>query len=245
MLQSSPYGADALLPPPAVHFTGSHSSSRRSTAGHRTFSERTKRGLRMAYDRVMRKFGSGTAPETSTTDLESDSGAETSEGYSCVAGPGGATYCRRRGSLEQVDVVDEVVVDREWGEDIRASSATHSDHGEKTASHQMAHDGAMDTAVAEDLAQQGGGFWGSHPLLVYLRWRLWPPVLGFFVMQFLDEKSEEQYKKENWFMRKVRRPSLLVFATMYGTVCVALPAPRAVVRSVLHPQLGALRHLHP
>ncbi|THG98478.1 hypothetical protein EW026_g3717 [Hermanssonia centrifuga] len=31
---------------------------------------------------------------------------------------------------------------------------------------------------------------------------MWPAILRFFVIQFMDEKSEEQYRKESWFMRK-------------------------------------------
>ncbi len=59
------------------------------------------------------------------------------------------------------------------------------------------------TTARDSFAVRPEGFWGSARVLVFLRWRLWPASYGFFSTQFLDEKSEMHYNKENWFLRKV------------------------------------------
>lgn len=143
-------------------------------------------------DCVLHKFGSGTAPDvSSSSDIESESVGEADSNACGITG-------RAHGDM---DGVDEVVVDREWGDDFKASSATPSDHGEKSGSNPTAYEGPMDGT--DDASARCTKFWGCHPVLVYLRWRLWPRVHLFFILQFINEKSEEQYKKENWFMRKV------------------------------------------
>ena len=46
------------------------------------------------------------------------------------------------------------------------------------------------------------GFWAKSTPLIIIRWRIWPAVLGFFRLRFIDDKSEAHYAKEAWFFRK-------------------------------------------
>ncbi len=190
VVQTATMDSGTILPAPAVHFVGS-AAARRAKSRKARISEPATRGIRRHWDRLLNKFGSGTAPSASSVDLDTDS-----------VGEGSAAFdVRHRGekSLDDTDVVDEVVVEREWGEDIRASS-DHSDHaGDKTVSHQYTSGGLVDR---ESMAAHDERAWGGHPAFTFLRYRMWPAILRFFVIQFMDEKSEEQYRKESWFMRK-------------------------------------------
>lgn len=153
-----------------------------------------KAGLRVHWDRFLRKIGTGTAPSSSSA-------------FDDSIGESNGSNRPRSGVPEDVDApLDEVVVDREWADEVRTSTGSHSEQGaspEKSGGSN--HLGGTNTD-RESLAIHAEGFWGSCPPLIWLRWRLWPFLLGFFYTRFLDEKSEEQYNKENWFLRKVRTP---------------------------------------
>ena len=191
--------ADHGLPPPV--------SADASSAGRRSRNKKSARvsgGLRVHWERFVRKLGSGTAPSTSSA---FDDSVGDSSGYPRS----------RIGQASQEppdDRVDEVVVDREWSDEIKSSSITHSEHGgtpEKTGSN---HLGGTNTD-RDSFAVRPEGFWGTFRLLIFLRWRLWPAAYAFFCTHFIDEKSEMHYNKENWFLRKVRilvssRSALLV-----------------------------------
>lgn len=181
---------DQSLPPPVLQ--DDHQS-----AGRRSRSKKNARidgGLRVHWDRFVRKLGSGTAPSTSSNFEES---VGESSGYP-RSRLGHHTF-----SEPQEDRVDEVVVDREWSDEIKSSSITHSEHGgspEKTGSN---HHGGTNTD-RDSFAIRPEGFWGLCRPLILLRWRLWPATYSFFCTHFMDEKSEMHYNKENWFLRKVR-----------------------------------------
>ncbi|KIP07108.1 hypothetical protein PHLGIDRAFT_30145 [Phlebiopsis gigantea 11061_1 CR5-6] len=160
-------GPDALLPAPAVQFSPAR---RKQQLQHIRVKESAARGLRVQWDRLRRKFGSGTAPSASSDELDTESVGEPSVVY------GG--YRPEVRKLEAADEVDEVIVDREWGEDVHTSSV-HSGQG-----------------------GSGPPGQGVTPIMTYLRWRVWETILRLFVQRFLDEKSEEQYRKEQWFLRK-------------------------------------------
>lgn len=133
--------------------------------------------------------GSGTAPSTSSMVGES-SGTESNH--------------RQPTTDNEKDEVDEVIVDRAWSEDLKSSVArSDADAGaspEKSNSHQP-----PGTSLEHESIDHIDGFWGLWTPLIILRWRLWPVVWDFFTCRFIDEKSEEHYRKENWFIRKVRR----------------------------------------
>ncbi|KAG6381741.1 hypothetical protein JVT61DRAFT_346 [Boletus reticuloceps] len=41
------------------------------------------------------------------------------------------------------------------------------------------------------------------PSLWSLRWKVWPPIVKFFCVRFLDDRTEERFHKEHWFTKKV------------------------------------------
>ena len=92
--------------------------------------------------------------------------------------------------MEDDAEVDEVVVDREWGGDIRSS--VHSEHGGSPDKSRESNPGMGYGGTNTDrdsVAIHADGFWGSWMPLVYLRYRLWPIVYAFFATHFMDEKS--------------------------------------------------------
>ncbi|KAI0831876.1 hypothetical protein BC628DRAFT_1407464 [Trametes gibbosa] len=176
------------LPPPVQH-------DDRQSAGKRCRTKKNARvnpGLRVHWDRFVRKLGSGTAPSSSSN--FDDSVAESS-GY--PRSRHGPPFPQNT----QQERVDEVVVDREWSDEIKSSSVTHSEHGgtpEKTGSNP--HAGT--NTDRDSFATRPEGFWGLCRPLIILRWRLWPATYAFFCTRFMDEKSEMHYTRENWFLRK-------------------------------------------
>ena len=178
-----------VLPPPVSH--DANSTGRRSSRTKKN--ARVSGGLRVHWDRFVRKLGSGTAPSTSSN-LEESVGESSGYPRSRQEQPAYAAADER---------VDEVVVDREWSDEIKSSSVTHSDHGGSPEKSGSNHLGGTNTD-RDSFAVRPEGFWAMSRVLIFLRWRLWPLALTFFWTRFLDEKSEMHYNKENWFLRKVR-----------------------------------------
>ncbi|KAI0091448.1 hypothetical protein BDY19DRAFT_983786 [Irpex rosettiformis] len=193
------------LPPP-VQEAGSQRNGRRKKT-------RISLGLRAHFDHFLRKLGSGTAPSTS-------SAIDESTGDSMSYGKSRGTAKADTGDPD--GVVDEVVVDREWSGEIK-SSVHSGEHGggEKSGESRNGVGGYGGTSTdRESLALQVDGFWASNTLLVYLRYRIWPAVYGFFATHVVDEKSEAHYRKESWFLRK----SLALWASAFYIVNWALAA---------------------
>ncbi|KAH9945766.1 hypothetical protein B0H21DRAFT_693809 [Amylocystis lapponica] len=180
---AAPYSS--ALPPPVVQ--ASVSSGRRG----KKKSARVDGGLRVHWDRFKRKMGTGTAPSTSTAIDADDSGD----------GSCGPRLHHRMLHNEDPDMaVDEVVVDREWSDDIK-SSISHSEHA--ASPEKSGGSNHLGTSTdRESLAIHPTGFWVMCPPLLFIRWRIWPWVYAFFSTHFMDEKSEMHYNKENWFLRK-------------------------------------------
>ncbi|EED83763.1 hypothetical hybrid sensor histidine kinase [Postia placenta Mad-698-R] len=182
-VSSTTLHATLSLPPPVVQ--GSVSSGRRG----KKKSARVDGGLRVHWAQFKRRIGTGTAPSTSSALEPDDSGDSSSNAQ------------MRQDAQHEVedDGVDEVVVDREWSDEIKSSSITHSEHGgtpEKSCNQ-------LGTSTdRESLAFHVDGMWASCGLLIFLRWRVWPTVHQFFAHHFVDEKSEMHYRKENWFLGK-------------------------------------------
>ncbi|KAH9939060.1 uncharacterized protein BXZ73DRAFT_44250 [Epithele typhae] len=182
----------AILPTPVSHDP--------TLSGHRSRTKKNARvshGLRVHWDRFVRKLGSGTAPSSSSNWDESAGESGDSSGYprSRIGGAAG-------GAIEMQDErVDEVVVDREWSDEIKSSSVTHSEHAGTPDKSGSNHLGGTNTD-RDSFAVRPEGFWGSAGFLIFLRWRLWPFIHAFFQTRFMDEKSEMHYAKENWFLRK-------------------------------------------
>lgn len=154
------------------------------------------KGLRAYWEHFLRKMGSGTAPSSSSAFDDS-----TGEGSSSNRAKAAAAALQE----EEDAPLDDVVVDREWADDVKTSSTTHSEQGQSPDKSGGSGQLGGTNTDQDSVAVRADGFWGSCLPLIWLRWRLWPFLLGFFCTRFLDEKSEEHYSKENWFLRKVRR----------------------------------------
>ncbi len=184
------------LPPPVLHESGSQRTAKRKKTRISL-----QVGLRNRIDQFWRKLGSGTAPSTSSA-IDESTGDSMSYGRT--------RGIMRVGGTDVDEEVDEVVVDREWSGEIK-SSVHSGEHGvgEKSGGSGNGVGGYGGTNTDRDsVAFHVDGFWASNTPLVWLRYRIWPLVYGFFATHFVDEKSEAHYRKENWFLRKVRSVSI-------------------------------------
>ncbi|KAG1735881.1 Tco5, signal transduction HAMP domain histidine kinase [Suillus paluster] len=146
--------------------------------------------LRVYWVRFMKRVGTE-SPSTSSAIV--DSGLDSSQSRP------------RTEDGSDADEVDEIVVDRDWTEDMK-SSLDHSEHApEKSGDSHIegAQVGAgTGTSVGHEsftFPDNGGPF---RQFLILLRWEVWPAVHKFFHIRFYDKKTEERYQKERWFIRK-------------------------------------------
>lgn len=154
----------------------------------------SKSRLRVRWDNFTRRLGNGTAPSTSSV-------------------PDGSTVdgshrMREPLSGQPDDEVDEVVVDRVWFEE-QNSPSTETESLAPIEKYGDNPTGGTNTD-RESLAVVEG-FWAKSAILIILRWRVWPALLGFFRLRFIDEKSEAHYSKEAWFFRK----TLALFCSLF------------------------------
>lgn len=149
------------------------------------------RGIRVYWARFCRRLGTGNSPSTSS--LVDGSAQGSNDGLpSDTQG-----VCQGEDDAE----VDEVVVDRNWSDEVK-SSVSLSEQDISPDSH---HPIAGPNTDRDSVGLHTGGFGGLCTPLVILRWRLFPAVVGFFSSKFPNQKSELRYVRENWFVRKVRR----------------------------------------
>ncbi|KAH9479238.1 hypothetical protein JR316_0007826 [Psilocybe cubensis] len=176
------------LPPPAVQsLSSSNSKARRKN-------KKTARvkGLSVHWASFKKRIGTGTAPDSSS--LFGESAVE-------------SNFTRRLESAETSDYVDEVVVDRNWSEEIK-SSISHSEHGgspEKTTSHPPDRGNSDHESIADDK------FWSLSMPITFMRYRAWPLFMEIFSSRFLDDKAEQHYAQESWFLKK----SLALWASLW------------------------------
>ncbi|EIN11065.1 hypothetical protein PUNSTDRAFT_125617 [Punctularia strigosozonata HHB-11173 SS5] len=175
-----------------------------------------------------RRLGTGTAPSTSSLRDESGTGTESLARV--------RTHVADPDTEPEDDAVDEVVVDREWLHEIMTSVVSPSESGAAlgAAPHGGAPGGTTVTDAESD-AYHTHGLWGCCSPLVILRYRVWPAIFDFFCLRFHDDKSETQYKKENWFMRK----SLAVWSSLFLVVNWVFatafdPPPRALADEIFY-----------
>jgi hypothetical protein len=182
--------------------------------------------LRVHWDNFTRRLGNGTAPSTSSV----PDGSTVDGSHRMREPPPGLSD----------DEVDEVVVERVWFEEQNTPSteteslAPIEKYGENPT-------GGTNTD-RESLAAVEG-FWAKSTLLVILRWRLWPALLGFFRLRFIDEKSEAHYSKESWFFRK----TLALFCSLFfvGNWILGvsfLPRPASLPDKIFY---YGVRSIHP
>ena len=163
------------------------------------------RNLRVHWAEFKKRLGTGTAPSTSSLHDESTTGSN--HGREPVPG-------------QPEDEVDEVVVDREWTEDARRTTTKSESAHQFNESRQP---GGTNTDRESVVVE---GFWARSTILIILRWRLLPAILGFFRPRFMDVKSEAQYTKESWFYRKrLAIFSAFFFICNWITACVLVQQP--------------------
>jgi hypothetical protein len=119
-----------------------------------------------------RRLGTGTAPSSSSQIAES--AVDNS-------------YIQRMEMAQEDGPIDEVVVDRVWGEEIN-SIESHSDHGASPGESHQPNPAGSDR---ESLVYEG--FWSMWPPFAIIRWRAWPFIMEIFSSRFIDEKSEQHY----------------------------------------------------
>jgi len=144
----------------------------------------TAYGLREHWENFKRHIGTVTAPSTSSV-IEDSSAVASSVSHTHPA-------------QEETEEVDEVVVDRIWSEEVKTS--VPSEHGASPDKSGGSHHNAA--SIDRDSLSVHEGFWSYFPILVILRWRLWPAVQDFFSLRFFDEKSESHFRQETWFVKK-------------------------------------------
>ena len=218
-----------VLPPPAAAITTTYSRPKK------TLRIDGGPGLRVYWTRFRRRLGAGTAPSTSS--LVDSSAQGSNDGFRSDTQGG------HQGEDEAE--VNEVVVDRNWSDEIKSSvSLSEQDISlDRPGGH---HHVAGPNTDRDSVALHTGGFWGLSTPLIILRWRVFPAIVDFFSTKFPNKKSEQHYVKENWFMRKVRRPlrsGPFMFPVLTRSILVHLvvAATRVVVFFISCHQLGGQR----
>lgn len=144
-------------------------------------------GIKVQWTRFVKRIG---------TDSPSDSSA--------VADSYFESNQTRRRTEDDVEV-DEIIVDRDWTEDLRSSLNQLSERspGSSDSQPQIGTSLGRDTtAMLDDSHILSASLWA-------FRWKVWPAIVKFFCVRFLDDKTEERFHKEHWFIKKVF-PSLLL-----------------------------------
>lgn len=181
-------------------------------------------GLRVHWARFMKQIGADAPSDSSAV---ADSSLESS-----------LPRTRQR-TEEDVDGdgVDEIVVDRDWSEDLRSSLNHSSERGHTRSADSNAQIGTSlgrgTSALSDD----------SHILSALyssLRWEVWPATVKFFCVRFLDDRTEQRFRKEHWFIKKVS----LSFLLFNQCRIQLLPVVGIVVLSFSSRQLGRRRCHH-
>jgi hypothetical protein len=218
-----------ILPPPIVQ-----TSNRNEKKSVRMT------GLTARWTNFIRRIGSVTAPSTSSLVGDTVDSNHTNRGD---------TRQENEPGQDVEGVVDEIVVDRGWSDEIR-SSISHSEHG---ASPEKSGGSHPQAGSSEESLSVHDGFWSLWFPLVILRWRLWPKVEEFFSSRFSDEKAEQHYaevgstltrvfrhtdstiNKEHWFLRK----SLALWSSTWLIInwalgCGFVPQPFVVMDQIFY-----------
>ena len=161
---------DESLPLPVLQTNAGNNHTRRIHRKTARFD-----GLVAQWAVFKRHIGTGTAPSSSSQ-----------IGESAVE----HTYTQKMETIQMDGSIDEVVVDRVWGEELK-SLESQSDHGaspEKFGENHHFNQGGSDH---ESLVYEG--FWSMSSFLAIIRWRTWPFIMEIFSSRFVDEKSEQHY----------------------------------------------------
>lgn len=173
------------------------------------------RGLRMYWECFMKRMGTESPPSSSAF----------------VDSTGDSSHARLRTDGTDVDEVDEIVVDRDWTEDMK-NSPDHSEYApDNSGDSHMAHVGAgTGTSVGHESNSfpDDGGF--LRQFLILLRWEVWPAVHKFVHVRFNDEKTEERYQGERWCIRKLLAVwSVIFFIANWAIGAATIAAPITIL----------------
>ncbi|KAI0701497.1 hypothetical protein BC835DRAFT_1322983 [Cytidiella melzeri] len=146
----------------------------------------TTHWLRAGWQRISRNLNVTDVPPSSEADVDLEDVVEGNEYYGTWWGPS-----KRGVALAETEQLDEVVVDREWGDELRSCGGSEQEGG-KLGNHPVAAALAPVPDDSESTHSQSVG------ILTALRWRMYE----FFDPRFSNKNSEEVYKRENWYLRK-------------------------------------------
>lgn len=183
-----------ILPAPVLQSQPDLAAQKRTR-----FKESTADWFRAGWQRVSGRFGADQILAASEADNDTD---EVTEGDHYGAWWGSS---KRGMALAEAEEIDEVVVEREWGDELK--SCNTSEHGGEKA-HNTPTAGGLITlspvAERDSESTHSQSTASACKTLGYLRHRAWPAIYGFFDTRFSSPQSEEQYRRENWYFRKVR-----------------------------------------
>lgn len=134
-------------------------------------------GFRFYWAKFKKRIGTGTAPSSSSLIVES-----------------AAEHAHSRRMTEQDEegnndsVVEEVVVDRTWTDNMQSSAFSECVHTLEKSPSQLHIQISVETASIVHV-----GFWGLCKPLAIIRWRTWPFLMDVFSSRFADEKTERHY----------------------------------------------------
>ncbi|KAI0339670.1 hypothetical protein BDW22DRAFT_1455391 [Trametopsis cervina] len=229
---SPPTPSGSLLPAPVQQFSLENQPRHRRRRGfpslHRRLKETTQEWTAGAWRRLLRQFEASPVPPTSDEDQpETEDEEEGVEGNELLGSWWGST--KRAQALAEADEIDEVVVDREWGDDLKSTNSSEQGQGEKTqrpvwtpATAAVGGGGQTQT----DNASEHSSSFAATKVVSAVRWRVWPAVRTFFDPRFSEETSEERYRSENWYLRKPVAIWCAAFYILNWVVSVAfIPQP--------------------
>lgn len=144
-------------------------------------------GLKVHWTRFTKRIGADSPSDSSAV---ADSSLESNQ----------LRNGHRAGDDADDNEVDEIVVDRDWSEDLRSSLNHSSNRGHTRSADSHAQIGTSlgrsTSSVPEESHLLSGLFWS-------IRWDVWPAIVKIFCVRFLDSRTEQRFQKEHWFIKKV------------------------------------------
>ncbi|EJD07512.1 uncharacterized protein FOMMEDRAFT_150045 [Fomitiporia mediterranea MF3/22] len=223
-----------LQPPAAPTSSGSAHSSRKN----RRKGSRIEHGLRVHWDRFLRRVGGGV--EDSTDSVVAESGEQDGAEVDSERRVTDADY--EDEDTEDEKSVNEVVVDRSWGRSRTGSDSMSIDEdGPNKSSSDPHNPGSVDkggTLGSDDLdsdARHSHRFWSCCLPLSMIKWQLWNSAVKFFSSPFHSQKSEERYRREIWFQSKpLALWSSLFFVINWVLGCALVPKPFTIADTIFY-----------
>ena len=158
------------LPPPVTQ------SNLASANDHRKKKVAKVGGLSFYWVQFRKRLGTGSSPSSSSL----VGGSATESAYT-------RRVAEQYGEGYGEGIVDEIVVDRAWTEELHTSVTPHSECGVTPESQQPNPISSESASFIYD------GFWSLCKPLAIIRWRTWPFLMKIFSSRFANEKAERHY----------------------------------------------------